>query len=88
MVTATVTFAVGLIPEKMFERTVTEAAQEGAETAVNEKLSSAGVNAPGLKAIGGDVVSHRRLYGVWPEHCAVASDDEHRPGRFHQQSLA
>lgn len=39
VVTATVTFAVGLVLKKMFEKSVSEAAQEGAKSGVNEELT-------------------------------------------------
>lgn len=37
-VTATVTFAVGLVLKKMFERSVTEAAHEGAKAGASEEM--------------------------------------------------
>lgn len=39
VVTATVTFAVGLVLKRMFENSVASAAEEGAKTGVNEELS-------------------------------------------------
>lgn len=42
VVTATVTFAVGLMLKKTFEKSVAEAAQKGAKTGVSEELSHGG----------------------------------------------
>lgn len=39
IVTATVTFAVGWVLKKMFEKSVAEAAQEGAKSGVEDQLS-------------------------------------------------
>ena len=39
VVTATVTFAVGLVLKKMFEKSVADAAQEGARSGVSQELS-------------------------------------------------
>lgn len=39
VVTATVTFAVGLVLKRMFEKSVANAAQEGAKSGVSEELA-------------------------------------------------
>lgn len=51
IVTATVTFAVGWVLKKMFEKSVAEAAQEGAKSGVEDHLSPDGHDVAETKGV-------------------------------------